>query len=85
MYWRIAQGFALVVLLFWAGAFSLYVFPGRSEEAQIVAPVPTPYVSVCEQLRQRAMTQGSLPSDDMYQRLIMFGCVGRGQTCDCGN
>jgi len=42
---------AAVVLAFSAGAFALYVFPGRSEEVQVAAPAPTPYISPCDRLR----------------------------------
>lgn len=61
MWWRLAQGFALVVLLFWAGVFALYVFPGRSEQAQVTAPAPTPYVSACDRLRDQFLNgEGSI-------------------------
>jgi hypothetical protein len=73
MWWRIAQGFALVVLLFWAGAFSLYVFPGRMERVEIrTEVVPTAAIDHCAQMWQLladARTDGAAASIgvQMYQ------------------
>lgn len=59
MYWRLVQGFALVVLLFWAGAFALYVFPGPSTRSVQVAPTAQPYIPVCDRVREEILTQAA--------------------------
>jgi hypothetical protein len=76
--WKVAQAFALVVLLVWAGAFSLYVFPGRTSENQEITPCQSAaYVSPCDRMREQAigrMRDGIVRSMDSYN-LEALGCA----------
>jgi hypothetical protein len=68
--WRAAQAFALVVLLVWAGAFSLYVFPGRDERPPATVGsqvVPTP--TRCERFWQ---LMADADTDQAINALLLY-------------
>jgi hypothetical protein len=76
--WRAAQAFALVVLVFWAGAFALFVFPGHGSERQEIArPEPTAYIAPCDRIREGLMAKGFEHGVDSWElfKLRALGCA----------
>jgi hypothetical protein len=83
--YRYAIGVLLgVALLFSAGAFAHFAYSGPSEPTvqPALAPPPTPYVSPCDRLRDRAMLDNQVDSRE-HSNLRGLGCVTQCPPCTC--
>ena len=75
---------AAIILVFSAGAFAHFAYPGPASPTIQIAPTVQPYIAPCDKLREETLTQAK------ERGLALTGPVGLdflrcggSQSCDC--